>query len=151
MKADESKDWIERLRVRKNDPSAKPILIFAVQGGSFSEGVDYPGDALIGALIIGPALPKFDLERELLRAYYEQHYKSGFDYAYTYPAMSRVVQSAGRVIRSESDRGLIVLMDQRFTHRSYTNAMPSDWFSKSVTELVSASILKDIGDFWQQG
>jgi DNA excision repair protein ERCC-2 len=148
MKGDEVREWISRLRA--STVSSKPTLIFAVQGGVFSEGIDYPGESLIGALIIGPALPKFDLERELLRAYYEQHYKSGFDYAYTYPAMSRVIQSAGRVIRSENDRGIIVLMDQRFVQKSFTSAMPSDWFSSSVSELVSASIIKDISEFWQE-
>lgn len=147
MKGDEVRQWIERLK--SNDPTKKPALIFAVQGGVFSEGIDYPGDSLIGALIIGPALPKFDLERELLRDYYEKHYKSGFDYAYTYPAMSRVIQSAGRVIRSGEDRGIIVLMDQRFTMKSYAEAMPNDWFNKSVRELVSQSILKDLSEFWR--
>lgn len=149
MKSDEVRQWIDRLR--NSDQNSKPILIFAVQGGTFSEGIDYPGESLIGALIIGPALPKYDLERELLRAYYEKQYKAGFDYAYTYPAMTRVIQSAGRVIRSDTDRGLIVLMDQRFTHKSYTSSMPGDWFKTSVTELVSKSILKDITEFWQQG
>lgn len=148
MKSDEVKEWIDRLRNKASND--RPTLIFAVQGGVFSEGVDYPGEALIGALIIGPALPKFDLERELLRAYYEKHYKAGFDYAYTYPAMRRVVQSAGRVIRSEEDRGLIVLMDQRFVQKNYASAMPGDWYGKSATELVSRSILQDISDFWQQ-
>jgi DNA excision repair protein ERCC-2 len=146
MKADQVLLWIDRLK--KPDGQNRPTLIFAVQGGVFSEGVDYPGEALIGALIVGPALPKFNLERELLRAYYEKHYKSGFDYAYTYPAMTRVVQAAGRVIRSENDRGLIVLMDQRFMLKSYASAMPGDWFSRSVSELVSTSILKDISEFW---
>lgn len=148
MRGDEVRQWIDRLR--NADPLKKPALIFAVQGGVFSEGVDYPGESLIGAIIVGPALPKFDLERELLRAYYERHYKSGFDYAYTYPAMSRVIQSAGRVIRSETDRGLIVLMDQRFVQQSYASAMPSDWFDNSVSELVSNSILKDLNEFWQR-
>lgn len=146
MKVDEVRQWIDKLRDGKQK---KPVLIFAVQGGVFSEGIDYPGESLIGALIIGPALPRFDLERELLREYYEKHYQSGFDYAYTYPAMSRVVQSAGRVIRSENDRGIIILMDQRFTQKSYVSAMPTDWFSSSVNELISTSILKDISDFWQ--
>jgi DNA excision repair protein ERCC-2 len=146
MKVDEVRQWIDKLRDGKQK---KPVLIFAVQGGVFSEGIDYPGEALIGALIIGPALPKYDLERELLKAYYEKHYQSGFDYAYTYPAMCRVVQSAGRVIRSENDRGIIILMDQRFTQKSYVSAMPTDWFSSSVKELISGSILKDISEFWQ--
>lgn len=129
----------------------EPTVIFAVQGGVFSEGVDFPGDSLIGALIVGPGLPGFDLERELMREYYEKKFGQGFDYAYTYPAMARVIQAAGRVIRSESDRGLIVLLDRRFTAPAYTATMPGDWFKSSVTELVSDSILKDISEFWTSG
>jgi DNA excision repair protein ERCC-2 len=128
----------------------EPTLIFAVQGGVFSEGVDYPGESVIGAIIVGPALPNYNLERELLRGYYEKNYGSGFEYAYTYPAMAKVIQSAGRVIRSESDRGLIVLMDRRFIESSYVTTMPDDWFDNSINELVSDSILSDIQTFWKE-
>lgn len=126
-----------------------PTVIFAVQGGVFAEGVDYPGDMLIGALIVGPALPNFDFERELLREYYDEKHGSGFDYAYTYPAMARVIQSAGRVIRSPQDRGLIVLMDRRFTHEAYRKSMPQDWAEQDP--LVSTRILNDIREFWENG
>ncbi len=126
----------------------EPTVIFAVQGGVFSEGVDYPGNMIIGAIIVGPALPGYDIERELLRSYYEKHYGSGFDWAYTYPSMAKVVQSAGRVIRSEEERGLIVLMDQRFTKSNYVKSMPADWFDSSVQELVSTSIIQDVSEFW---
>jgi DNA excision repair protein ERCC-2 len=146
MSAKDIESWLNTLRAGESHN-----ILFAVQGGVFSEGVDYPGDMIIGAFIVGPALPKFDLERELLRAYYEKNYSSGFDYAYTYPAMTRVVQAAGRVIRSEEDRGLIVLMDQRFTANAYTKSMPGDWFNSSVKELVSNKILQDISDFWNAG
>lgn len=124
-----------------------PTLVFAVQGGVFAEGIDYPGRLLIGAFIVGPALPSFDFEREKLREYYEKKHGHGFDYAYTYPAMARVVQSAGRVIRSTKDRGLIILMDQRFTEQSYRKAMPKDWLDEG--ELVSTKILNDVREFWQ--
>lgn len=126
----------------------EPILLFAVQGGVFSEGVDYPGDMAIGAIIVGPGLPTFDLERELLKQFYDKRYGEGFGYAYVYPAMTKVVQSAGRVIRSETDRGLIVLMDNRFLTKPYAEAMPADWFVSSAHELVSREILKDIQNFW---
>ena len=125
-----------------------PTIMFAVQGGIFSEGIDYPGEMIIGAFVIGPPLPIFDLEREQMREYYETHYGSGFDYAYSYPAMAKAVQAAGRVIRSETDRGLIVLMDNRFMSPSYSQSMPTDWFKQNPNELVSASILKDVADFW---
>ena len=86
----------------------------------FSEGVDYPGDMAIGAFVVGPPLPNFDLEREEMRAYYQKQYNAGFDYAYAIPAMSKAIQAAGRVIRSETDRGLIVLMDNRFVQPGFS-------------------------------
>lgn len=145
MKRDEIDDILEQLR----DPVDARIL-FAVQGGVFSEGVDYPGKMVIGAFVVGPPLPNFDLEREKMRDYYEEHYAAGFDYAYTYPAMAKAVQAAGRVIRSESDQGIIVLMDNRFIQPSYVKSMPQDWFLESPREMVSQSILKDIADFWSE-
>ncbi|CAN5715060.1 ATP-dependent DNA helicase [soil metagenome] len=126
-------------------------IVFAVQGGVFSEGIDYPGDMAIGAFVVGPPLPQFDLEREQKKQYYEKTYRSGFDYAYTYPAMAKAVQAAGRVIRNETDRGLIVLMDNRFLQSSYSKSMPLDWFVSSPQELVSDRILADVSDFWTSG
>jgi DNA excision repair protein ERCC-2 len=123
-------------------------ILFAVQGGMFSEGVDYPGEMAIGAFVIGPPLPNFDLEREQMREYYQRRYNAGFDYAYAIPAMAKAIQAAGRVIRSETDRGLIVLMDNRFVQPGYSRSMPGDWFKADVNELVSGSILKEISDFW---
>jgi len=125
-----------------------PTCVFAVQGGSFSEGMDYAGEMVIGAFVIGPPLPNFDLEREQMRAYYQRNYGAGFEYAYTIPAMAKAIQSAGRVIRSEEDRGLIVLMDKRFLEAGYSSSMPADWFESQVSELVSGAILKEVADFW---
>ncbi len=130
--------------------SVTPTVVFAVQGGTFSEGVDYPGDMLIGAFVIGPPLPNFDLEREEMRKYYERRYGAGFDYAYAIPAMSKAIQAAGRVIRSETDRGLVVLMDSRFVQPGYTRSMPADWHESGVEELVSEGILKEVSDFWER-
>jgi DNA excision repair protein ERCC-2 len=127
-----------------------PTIVFAVQGGSFSEGVDYAGEMLIGAFVVGPPLPNYDLEREQMREYYQQRYGAGFEYAYTIPAMAKAIQAAGRVIRSGTDRGLIVLMDSRFTEAGYSRSMPADWFESDVSELVSGSILKDVAEFWAQ-
>jgi DNA excision repair protein ERCC-2 len=123
-------------------------IVFAVQGGSFSEGMDYAGEMVIGAFVIGPPLPNYDLEREQMRGYYQRRYGAGFEYAYTIPAMAKAIQAAGRVIRSETDRGLIVLMDNRFMDASYSRSMPVDWFEADVAELVSGSILRDVADFW---
>lgn len=126
-----------------------PVILFAVQGGVFSEGIDYAGDMVIGAFVVGPPLPSFDYEREKMKAYYEDCYQSGFDYAYTYPAMAKAVQAAGRVIRSESDKGIIILMDDRFLEKSYSQSLPQDWYSETPRELVSKSILSDVSEFWQ--
>jgi DNA excision repair protein ERCC-2 len=145
MGRDEISELMEQLAV----PGLAHV-IFAVQGGVFSEGVDYPGDLVIGAFVIGPPLPNFDLEREKMREYYQENYSAGFDYAYTYPAMAKAVQAAGRVIRSETDRGIIILMDNRFTQASYVKSMPQDWFERSPNELVSASILSDLAEFWKK-
>jgi DNA excision repair protein ERCC-2 len=134
---------LEQLRER-----SVPQILFAVQGGTFSEGVDYPGDIAIGAFVIGPPLPKFDFEREQMRLYYERQYNAGFDYAYAIPAMAKAIQAAGRVIRSEKDRGLIVLIDNRFVQPAYSRSMPTDWFNSDVNELVSERILKDVAEFW---
>lgn len=125
----------------------KPAIVFGVQGGVFSEGVDYPGEMLIGAFVVGPPLPVFSLEREEMRNFYEETFSAGFDYAYTYPAMAKAVQAAGRVIRSESDRGLIVLMDDRFLQPSYVKSMPSGWF-REPREAVSSKILQEVAEFW---
>jgi DNA excision repair protein ERCC-2 len=126
-----------------------PTIVFAVQGGVFSEGLDYPGEMAIGAFVVGPPLPNYDLEREEMRAYYQRRYGAGFDFAYAIPAMAKAIQSAGRVIRSETDRGLIVLMDNRFVQSRYACSMPADWFETRATELVSTSILKEVSDFWE--
>lgn len=143
MKAAGVEAIVDSLRTRSG-----PTIVFAVQGGSFSEGMDYAGETVIGAFVVGPPLPTYDLERELMREYYQRKYGAGFDYAYTIPAMAKAVQAAGRVIRSETDRGLIVLMDRRFLEPSYSQSMPVDWFESDVTELVSDSILSEVSDFW---
>lgn len=145
MKNDDVESVLDILRAR-----AIPTIVFAVQGGHFSEGVDYPGEMLIGAFVIGPPLPTFDFEREEMRGYFEKNYQKGFDYAYTYPAMAKAVQSAGRVIRSEKDKGIIVLLDDRFLEKSYSQSMPQDWFQDSPRELVSGSILRDVSEFWSE-
>jgi DNA excision repair protein ERCC-2 len=125
------------------------LLMLAVQGGIFAEGVDYPGDMLIGTIIVGPGLPRYDVEQELIRAYYDEHYDNGFAYAYLYPGMNRVVQSAGRVIRSETDVGMIALVGKRFTYRNYTDCFPSHWYTESPRELVARNYQQRLHRFWQ--
>lgn len=146
MKAHTIQSYLNELKT-----SAKPTLLLGVQGGVFSEGVDYVGKMLIGAFIVGPALPTFDFEREQVKIYYDSQYgiENGFDYTYVYPAMAKAIQSAGRVIRSEKDHGIIVLMDPRFLQNSYAQSMPEGWFENSPQELVSQSIVQDVQNFWE--
>jgi DNA excision repair protein ERCC-2 len=124
-------------------------LVCAVQGGSFSEGIDYLGDMVIGTFVVGPPLPNFDLEREEMRDYYQRRFNAGFDYAYAIPAMAKAVQAAGRVIRSETDSGLIVLMDDRFLEPGFSRCMPGDWFATGPAELVKNGILQEVARFWE--
>jgi DNA excision repair protein ERCC-2 len=85
-----------------------------------------------------------------MKSYYQRRYGAGFDYAYVIPAMAKAIQAAGRVIRSESDRGLIVLLDGRFIESGYSRAMPADWFASDATELVSDGILREVAAFWKK-
>ena len=136
---------LERLR----EPG-KRHLVLAVQGGIFAEGVDYPGELAVGAIIVGPGLPKVSFEQELMRQFYEEAYSKGFEYAYLYPGMNRVVQSAGRIVRSETDRGIIVLLDKRFTYENYSRLLPRDWYESSPAELTAPEFREALIEFWAQ-
>lgn len=103
------------------------LFLLAVAGGVFAEGVDYPGDMLRAVAIVGPCLPALTLEQQLLRDYYEERFERGFEYAYVVPGMTRVVQAAGRLIRSPEDSGVIALFDRRFLVRPYRDHLPADW------------------------
>ena len=103
------------------------LLLLAVAGGVFAEGVDYPGDMLRAVAVVGPCLPALTLEQQLLREYYEERFERGFEYAYVVPGMTRVVQAAGRLIRSPEDSGVIALFDRRFLVRPYRDHLPADW------------------------
>ena len=120
---------------------------FCVLGGSFSEGVDLPGGRLIGSIIVGTGLPGLSNERNILRDYYETTRECGYDYAYTYPGMNRVLQAAGRVIRREDDRGVIVLIDDRYETDRYRILFPDHWqhlqYARNPNELA-----KTMSDFW---
>jgi DNA excision repair protein ERCC-2 len=126
------------------------IVVLAVQGGSLAEGIDCPGEALIGCVVVGPPLPPFDLERDRVRRYFDRRYGCGEAYAYTYPAMARAVQAAGRVLRTPQDRGLLVFLDRRFLAPEFAACLPQDWFQDSPRELVSAAILADVRRFWAE-
>ena len=103
------------------------VLLLAVAGGVFAEGVDYPGDMLRAVAVVGPCLPAITLEQQLLKTYYEERFERGFEYAFVVPGMTRVVQAAGRLIRSALDTGVIALFDRRFLHAPYRDHLPADW------------------------
>lgn len=110
----------------KNE-DGKYLVAFCVMGGIYSEGIDLAGDSLIGAVIVGIGIPSLSCEREALTEYYNEKYEMGKQYAYVYPGMNRVFQAAGRVIRREDDRGVIVLIDDRFDDPIYKKSMPDLW------------------------
>jgi DNA excision repair protein ERCC-2 len=112
------------------------ILLVAVAGGVFAEGVDYPGEVLKAVAIVGPCLPAMTLEQQLLKDYYEERFERGFEYSFVVPGMTRVVQAAGRLIRSPEDTGVIALFDQRFLHAPYRNYLPADWLTEGTSALV---------------
>lgn len=123
------------------------ILIgFCVMGGIFSEGIDLKNDSLIGALIVGTGIPQTGCERELLKQYFDERGENGFDYAYRFPGMNKVLQSAGRVIRTAEDVGVVALLDERFLEYSYRRMFPREWSSYEVVsaDTISARVEK----FW---
>ena len=123
------------------------ILIgFCVMGGIFSEGIDLKNDSLIGAMIVGTGLPQVCCERELLKEYFDEQGENGFDYAYRFPGMNKVLQSAGRVIRTAQDVGVIALLDERFITYQYRRMFPREW---SQYEVVSVDeISRRVEKFW---
>ena len=114
-----------------SSPPPGGTLLFAVSGGMYAEGVDYPGELLSAVFVVSPALPQVSFERELLRRYFDDKEEAGFDYAYLQPGMTRVVQAAGRLIRSETDRGVIALVCARFLEEPYASRLPRDWYDET--------------------
>ena len=143
MSAKEKAAFLDEFK--KNDGSY--LIAFCVMGGIYSEGVDLAGEELIGAVIVGIGMPALSYEREAIAAYYEEKYEEGKQYAYIYPGMNRVFQAAGRVIRREDDRGVIVLIDDRFDDPIYKKSLPKLW--EGVKFIGNANALnEEIIDFW---
>ena len=138
----EREEFLEEFQSREGT-----LVGFCVLGGIFSEGVDLTGESLIGAIIVGTGLPQIGSEREILKEYYDRKKQSGFDYAYRYPGMNKVLQAAGRVIRTEEDRGIIVLLDERFQGTKNRAIFPKEW--SDCTTGNEETILKEVKDFWQ--
>lgn len=123
MTEQEREEFLEAFQ----ENSAKTLIGFCVMGGIFSEGIDLTGERLIGAAIVGTGLPQVGCEREILKNYYDEKAQNGFAYAYRYPGMNKVLQAAGRVIRTKEDRGVVLLLDERFLQREYLELFPQEW------------------------
>lgn len=119
---------------------------FCVLGGVYSEGIDLMDDRLIGVIIVGVGLPQLCLERDIIKNYYDNKNHKGFEYSYMYPGMNKVMQAAGRLIRSETDRGIILLLDERFSRWDYQRLFPKEWFPHK--RIYENSISKVLEDFW---
>ncbi|MCR5460327.1 MAG: ATP-dependent DNA helicase [Acetatifactor sp.] len=130
----------------ETEKQPETLVGFCVLGGVFSEGIDLREDSLIGAVIVGTGLPQVGYEKELLKAYFDERGENGFDYAYRFPGMNKVLQAAGRVIRTQEDVGVITLLDERFLQGSYRKTFPREW---DHYEVVNVELLeRRLERFW---
>ena len=144
MSEEKRKGFIARFQ-----PSPRESMVaFIVLGGVFAEGVDLPDDRLSGAAIISTGIPQVNPEGELLRELYDDGFEGGTDAAYTYPGFRRVLQAAGRVIRTETDRGTVLLLDERYSAEKYLELMPPHWQVKKITSM--SALNRWLNGFWQQ-
>ena len=123
MSEPEREEFLASFETRQEDS----LVGFAVLGGIFSEGIDLKGDRLTGVIVIGVGLPQIGAERNLIKDYYNQNGKNGYDYAYVFPGMNKVLQAGGRLIRTEEDKGILVLMEDRFLSDKYQRLFPYEW------------------------
>ncbi|MEA4869527.1 MAG: ATP-dependent DNA helicase [Christensenella sp.] len=129
-------------------PDAEGITVgLAVMGGVFAEGIDLPAERLCGAVVVGVGLPQLCLERDVLKEAYEEAYRSGYRYAYQYPGMSKVLQAAGRIIRAETDRGALLLIDTRYSLPDYRALLPAHWAVQRIRN--SAELTERLSSFWK--
>ncbi len=136
----------EEYLVRFSHNPEQTLVGFVLMGGVFGEGIDLIGDRLSGAIIVGVGLPQVCLERDIIRSYYEINHQ-GFEFAYMYPGMNKVLQAVGRVIRTATDKGVVLLIDERFAKASYRKLFPVEW-SKVFYGRTVDSIFSTIKNFW---
>lgn len=137
----------EAFLARFSTGSAETLVGLAVMGGIFGEGIDLVGDRLIGVVVVGVGVPQLGLERDLIKAYFDEQGGNGFAFAYQYPGFNRVLQATGRVIRTETDQGVIVLLDERFMHARYRQLFPAHWRGHQVVVNPQA-LKKKLDRFW---
>jgi DNA excision repair protein ERCC-2 len=116
-------------------------------GGMFGEGIDLAGDLLSGAVIVGVGLPQICLERDIISSYFQETKGTGFEYSYVFPGMNKVLQAVGRVIRTEQDRGVVLLIDERFSNQTYKRLFPAEWRPVWVRNLDLMD--KTVKSFWE--
>lgn len=137
----------ERFLDRFEEEQEQSMAAFCVMGGIFSEGIDLVNEKLIGALVMGTGLPQVCREREILKDYFDRRGMDGFAYAYQYPGMNKVLQAAGRVIRTDEDRGVILLLDERFQNGAYQKLFPREWEQREYCRI--DSVHECLRDFWE--
>ena len=148
MKEEDRENFLSMFSNENIDSDAPGTLIgFCVLGGIFSEGIDLKGDSLIGSIIVGPGIPQICKERGILKDFFSAHGENGFDYAYRYPGMNKVLQAAGRVIRTAEDIGIVVLLDNRFKNYDYVKLFPREW--ENVKRMSLDESDDAIRDFWK--
>lgn len=137
----------EEFLARFSAANQETLVGLAVMGGIFGEGIDLVGERLIGVVVVGVGVPQIGLERDLIKDYFNAENGSGFAYAYQYPGFNRVLQATGRVIRTETDRGVIVLIDERFTHARYRQLFPSHWRKHQIVKTAD-EMKENLARFW---
>lgn len=149
MREKEREDFLARFRAGRDGQEDEGILIgFCVLGGIFSEGIDLKNDSLIGAMIVGTGLPQVSQEKEILKGYFDGKGEDGFGYAYRYPGMNKVLQAAGRVIRTVEDVGIVALLDERFLQLSYRRLFPREW--EEYETVTVNTVAKRVERFWNE-
>ena len=138
----------ERSQFLNHFSSDNAVLAFSIMGGVFGEAVDYTGDQLIGSIIVGTGLASINLTQQLIEADFKAQGWDGFDYASRYPGFTRVLQTAGRVIRTETDHGVVVLVDQRFNQQFYNPLFPAHWNTTTCGD--TESLAENLKTFWDQ-
>jgi len=142
MSENEREEFLNRFSKENH----QTLVGFAVMGGIFGEGIDLVGERLSGAVVVGVGLPGISLEKELIRNYFAGHLNAGFEYAYQYPGINRVLQAAGRVIRTETDRGVVLLIDQRYGTHRYRSHLPGEWDPVKINS--REHLTKALQKFW---
>lgn len=148
MREEEREAFLEEFSEESSKKRKSSLVAFCVLGGIFGEGIDLKNEQLIGAIIVGTGLPQISNEREILMNYYEERSGEGFDYAYRYPGMNKVLQAAGRVIRTVEDVGVIELLDERFLQSDYRNLFPREWEQRLVCNI--DTIDQYLREFWEK-